>query len=301
MSSRDKRFIHIIEETSDSCVFQDALKEWKPIEMSSKLNSVVTCICGTVIFNKYPIENKSTGIQLVIGSECIYKFNNSDMTQVLQLRITGASDSLSGARLCQNCCDYTIRSPDLWKVLCDTCYAAGIRSSSLMYTSIFGISCGICSRIHVPKRVGATTCIDCYKLHKAHRECQTCNRRNIPGNCPGYIHLCTECQQDMKLVGLECFVCGQNTIMPDDGPVGICKKCSNSSEHKNPCEVCHKHVLNPNKSFIKICRDCVNANLVASGSKSITCPTVGCNSSIPPGDAKWMKICNRCYATKKLK
>ncbi len=81
-SSNFKKLLEQVLNNSTSNIWEEAKTEWKCIGVVEGDGN--ECICGHFIINECYIQNKKTQKTLIVGSSCVKKFNEKEMTNYIK-------------------------------------------------------------------------------------------------------------------------------------------------------------------------------------------------------------------------
>jgi len=228
-NSMTKKFVAVIIYYSKSLNYNNAIQEWILITKENK-NSSKNCICSQNIEYNYFIKNKINNKILIIGSSCITKFCNDDITNMH--RISSKKRKYDGdKRMCQNCCNYKISSTkENYVTFCKSCYKEGHRTPSESYRKLMNFKeCTNCKLSLIkPEDSWKTLCSECYKQKKStFRQCDICKQNNIPSYEPEWKNKCKNCYNQEQINFRECLVCKKKKI------------ASNEPSWKDKCTNCY--------------------------------------------------------------
>lgn len=83
-SSNFKKLMEEVITNSKSDTWEEAKKEWRCIGVSEGEGN--ECLCGHFIINEYHIQNKQSKKTLIVGSSCVKKFKEKEMTDYVKLQ-----------------------------------------------------------------------------------------------------------------------------------------------------------------------------------------------------------------------
>lgn len=276
MYGRYVTFREVITQASQSSEYDTAITEWE-------LGKTIVphedhCICGAPITNNFHVYNPLTECDLIVGMECITKFNNIEMTNAAKLQLKALKPNENGKRLCHSCCRYAVTG-ESFRTFCETCYKDEIRDPSPLYLSAFGVPCGECNGLYIKMSETTTVCRSCYLKRKAassttcencreeptldgkrfcsgcarllSRMCEKCKVPKISANFPEFIKLCDECGTR------DCDVCGES-YRAFWSKATVCGKCRESEmEFARDCFQCGLPKIAPSEpDTVTHCKAC---------------------------------------------
>jgi len=287
MSCRSKKFVEVIEEASESSKYLHALEEWDLSTHTEDTRDINECICGAPLVNKFTLQNRLNKVTLVVGGECISKFNNEAMNAAVILHIKSSKGNESGKRLCQSCCDYRITDQELWRTVCNSCWKDGSREASETYLLALGQACTECKGKFIPKFEGATTCASCYKAKmETGQDCPRCKENKLTGQQK----MCSKCSKDCTR---KCEACHASCIYGNSPDyIKICDSCS---DKEPPCEQCGIKFRVFWKGA-KICKDC-REGMISMARECFNC---GLNT-IMPNEPSSTSVCKKCAKSEAMR
>jgi thymidine kinase len=201
------RFLYIIVRTSNQCTtFQELGQQWTILNENEETGDTDGyCVCGHQIHEIHFVKNIHNGNILQIGSECIHKFEDEQLSfsiEVIQRRKQYENNGSGKFRQCRACGKFRIgiKKPD-YVTRCKSCYT---KDNDLRIVDDFR-QCVTCKQNRIPPTDPPykTQCRDCWiqaqnEEKDDNRPCKYCLKRKILPTEPKWKTVCISCYRRIK-------------------------------------------------------------------------------------------------------